>query len=193
MNNDSKDLIAEAALKCFLASGYGGTSVDEIVKASGFSKGGIYWHFKSKEEIFIYLVEKWMRDFDSGFIARLGEKDSARAKLHKFMEHFVENANTNIAGLIMEFFMQAKNEEIIKRVKENLHNSRLEGVLKEIIQEAIHRGEFKAVDAEAAKDIFISIFHGIGYRYNVRHRDKQILKQNGTTALAIFLEGILKK
>ena len=29
----------------FLSTGYGGTSVDDIVKASGMSKG-IYWHFE---------------------------------------------------------------------------------------------------------------------------------------------------
>lgn len=49
MDKDSKkDLIADAALACFLSTGYGGTSVDDIVKASGMSKGGIYWHFKSR-------------------------------------------------------------------------------------------------------------------------------------------------
>lgn len=191
--NNKKDTIADAAMTCFLSSGYGATSVDEIARASGFSKGGIYWHFKSKEDIFIYLVEKWMRDFDSEFIARLKDNDSAREKLYKFMEQFVDNANTNMPGLIMEFVMQAKNEQVLNRIKACMENTRREKIIKDIIHEAIHKEEFKPVDGDAATDIFVSIFHGIGYKYNTRHRDKQFLKHTGVTALDIFFEGILKK
>jgi len=193
MSNDKKDIIADAAMTCFLSSGYGATSVDQIARSSGFSKGGIYWHFKSKEDIFIYLVEKWVREFDSGFIARLKEKDSAREKLNKFMMHFLDNVGNNVPGLIMEFSMQAKNEQVINRVKSCIDKARLEKIIKDIIQDAIHKGEFKLVDAGAATDIFISIFHGIGFKYNTGHRDKQFMEHTGVTALDIFLEGILKK
>lgn len=193
MNTDKKDIIADAAMTCFLSSGYGATSVDEIGRASGSSKGCIYWHFKGKEDIFIYLVEKYLREFDSGLIARLKEDDSARDKLHKFMVHFMNNIDNNMTGLIMEFFMQAKNEDVVDRVKSCIDKARLEKIIKDIIQDAIHKGEFKTVDSGAAADIFISIFHGIGFRYKTRHRDKQFMEHTGVTALDIFLEGILKK
>jgi len=49
--------ILDAALRCISKNGYHGTRMDDIVAASGLSKGAIYWHFKSKEEIFLALMD----------------------------------------------------------------------------------------------------------------------------------------
>ncbi len=45
--------ICDAALACFAARGYHATTMDDIVRASGLSKGTLYWHFPSKEEVFL--------------------------------------------------------------------------------------------------------------------------------------------
>jgi AcrR family transcriptional regulator len=42
----------------FAQHGYAGASVDRIVREAGFSKGTFYWHFKSKEDLFLALVEE---------------------------------------------------------------------------------------------------------------------------------------
>jgi AcrR family transcriptional regulator len=47
----------EAALHCFSKHGYHGARMDDIVDQSGLSKGAIYWHFKSKEELFLALFD----------------------------------------------------------------------------------------------------------------------------------------
>ena len=43
--------IIEAAVSCFLESGYTNTSMSDIIKASGLSSGSIYSHFSGKEDI----------------------------------------------------------------------------------------------------------------------------------------------
>ena len=114
MEKDSKkDLIADAALACFLSTGYGGTSVDDIVKASGMSKGGIYWHFKSKEEIFLYLLKKWMDETEKIIQDHLTGKESAVEKLARLKEQFLEKINEP-AAVIYEFNLQAKDEVVLK-------------------------------------------------------------------------------
>lgn len=45
--------IIEAAIRVFIEKGYEGTSMDAIAKASGISKGGIYHHFASKDEVLL--------------------------------------------------------------------------------------------------------------------------------------------
>src|SRR6202008_2038959 len=37
--------------------GYRGTTVNDIVARSGLSKGTFYWHFKSKEELLLAVLE----------------------------------------------------------------------------------------------------------------------------------------
>jgi len=54
--------ILEAAQSCFGKTGYHKTKMDDIVRASGLSKGALYWHFKSKEEIFLALFDQYDRE-----------------------------------------------------------------------------------------------------------------------------------
>ena len=52
-------LIVDEALKLFVEKGYDNTSIQDILSnLGGLSKGAIYHHFKSKEEIFVAVCEK---------------------------------------------------------------------------------------------------------------------------------------
>ncbi len=51
--------ILEAALRCFGERGYAATTMDDLVRASGLSKGSLYWHFESKLEVFLALIDAY--------------------------------------------------------------------------------------------------------------------------------------
>lgn len=51
-------LILDAALQVFSRKGYRDASVDSIAGVSGTSKGGVYFHFPSKEAIFLALLNR---------------------------------------------------------------------------------------------------------------------------------------
>lgn len=63
---DSKQHIIEKAYALFLQKGYKAVTMQDILDATGFSKGAIYHHFKGKEEIF----EAAVRFFFAGGISR---------------------------------------------------------------------------------------------------------------------------
>jgi AcrR family transcriptional regulator len=48
--------ILEAALQVYARRGYGAATMDEVARASRTSKGGLYFHFPSKEELFLALL-----------------------------------------------------------------------------------------------------------------------------------------
>ena len=52
------DKLTEAALGLFAEAGYERATVDRIVAEAGFSKGAFYAHFKSKEELFLHILEQ---------------------------------------------------------------------------------------------------------------------------------------
>jgi AcrR family transcriptional regulator len=54
--------ILDAALTCFAAKGYDKTTMDDIVDEAGLTKGGIYWYFKSKRDIFLALLDRHSTD-----------------------------------------------------------------------------------------------------------------------------------
>lgn len=58
--SDTKNSIFRAAIVIFSKSGYNGATMDEIAAEAGVAKGTLYYHFKSKEEIFRYIVKEGM-------------------------------------------------------------------------------------------------------------------------------------
>ena len=72
---DRKEDIYEAAVLCFNKTGYFETTIDSIALEAKISKGGIYYHFKSKKalflELFNYRVNKYF-NFLKIYTAEIG-------------------------------------------------------------------------------------------------------------------------
>src|SRR3954447_22063302 len=54
----ARDELLAAALRVFASRGYQQAGVDEIAAAAGYSKGALYWHFSSKEDLLLALLEE---------------------------------------------------------------------------------------------------------------------------------------
>jgi AcrR family transcriptional regulator len=50
--------LIEAALTLFGEAGYERATIDRIVAEAGYSKGAFYAHFKSKDELFLFILER---------------------------------------------------------------------------------------------------------------------------------------
>lgn len=58
MTGDTKERILETALELFAQSGYLGTSMSDIAGELGITKGALYKHYTSKQEILDSIVER---------------------------------------------------------------------------------------------------------------------------------------
>lgn len=58
--NKTKKIIFQSALTVFSKNGYDGATMDGIAEAAAVAKGTLYYHFKSKEEIFKYIIKEGM-------------------------------------------------------------------------------------------------------------------------------------
>lgn len=59
----TRERILAEAEKLIYARGYTGTSVDDIIAATGLTKGAFFYHFKSKSELALALIRRfWERD-----------------------------------------------------------------------------------------------------------------------------------
>lgn len=55
--HDSKEHILNSALQLFLEKGFEAATMMDLVRASGFSKGAFYHHFKNKEDLYHATIE----------------------------------------------------------------------------------------------------------------------------------------
>ncbi|HEX3431488.1 MAG TPA: TetR/AcrR family transcriptional regulator [Rhizomicrobium sp.] len=89
--DERRDAIIAIGREAFAADGYAGTSMSSIAARLGGSKGTLYSYFKSKEELFIAVVERKCEKIKSLLnTAEIEGGGDLRATLTNFGEHFVE-------------------------------------------------------------------------------------------------------
>jgi AcrR family transcriptional regulator len=74
----SRDDLLAAALRVFARRGYRDAGVDEIAAEAGYSKGALYWHFSSKEELLAALLEEHIDAPMRELVALLGSAPPER-------------------------------------------------------------------------------------------------------------------
>jgi AcrR family transcriptional regulator len=70
--DETRERILDVAVDLFIERGYPGTSIRDIAERLGRTKGSLYYHFASKEDILTALVTPMMADLDT-LIERAGE------------------------------------------------------------------------------------------------------------------------
>ncbi|MGZ9584417.1 TetR/AcrR family transcriptional regulator [Paenibacillus marinisediminis] len=89
--------ILNVSAQLFMEQGYDKTSIQQIIDALGMSKGAIYHHFKSKEEI-LAAVMKRRADYSMAMFDTLiqqTEGSNAREKLVHILEAAVADQNAH--------------------------------------------------------------------------------------------------
>lgn len=59
----TKEKILLASYKTFINNGFHGTSMQQLVEATGLSKGAFYHHFKSKSELYEQVIKQYFLSF----------------------------------------------------------------------------------------------------------------------------------
>jgi AcrR family transcriptional regulator len=160
--------ILEAALKCFSKRGYHVTTVEDIVKRSKLSKGGLYWYFKSKKDIFISLIQEKLKEDQIFWNNLLKEHEVGPQFLIdagiKYLNYYF-NSKYRLKFFI-EFINGAIRDEEIRRKVSKLHKKWRE-MIKEAFEYAISKNTIKKVDSESLSLSLIAMVEGIIILYAV--------------------------
>src|SRR5215831_14435025 len=78
---EREQLILQAADELLLERGYHDTSIDDIAARVGISKGTVYLHFDSKEDLVFALVERGMRQLQATLDDIVAAPGTPREKL----------------------------------------------------------------------------------------------------------------
>ena len=98
----TREKILSSATEAFAAAGYHATSMDDIVRLSGTSKGAIYFHFPGKEALFFSLIHRLADIVESSAINAMANNKGA--------------VNTVDAVLHALFSLITKHRELAKAV-----------------------------------------------------------------------------
>jgi len=83
-----KERIIEESLKLFSVKGYMSTSITDIIKAVGTSKGGFYNHFKSKEQLFREILSAARKIWRERNLYKINGESRPLLKIQKLLENY---------------------------------------------------------------------------------------------------------
>ena len=83
-----KDRIIHEALRQFSSKGFMSTSISDILESVGASKGGLYNHFKSKEDLFFAALSEARKIWRQRNLAGLDHCDRPLGKLKQILEKY---------------------------------------------------------------------------------------------------------
>jgi len=87
----SREKILSVSLELFYRNGYQATSVDEIIALAKVSKSNFYYHFKSKEDLGLEVLNQRRALLMHSLDCMLGDCDECpRERLLRFVDHLVE-------------------------------------------------------------------------------------------------------
>ena len=153
--------ILDAAEECFARNGYDATSVAEICRCAGVSKGAFYHHFSSKQALFLELLEHWLMGVDT-------QLEAARAGASTVPEGLLQMAGmvqplfhegSGRLPFFLEFWSRAAREPVTWRATVAPYRQ-YRDIFRSMIEVGITEGTLRPVDPEAAAQVIVAL--GVG-------------------------------
>ena len=106
---DSRDEILKAAIHLFASRGFHETSMSEVARAAQVSKALIFWHFKTKEDLFMAVLNRLLEPYVIDFAEEAGALDD-KAQILKLIEAYLSFVSDN-ASSVRFFVAQLLHDE----------------------------------------------------------------------------------
>jgi len=166
--------ILQAALELFVRTGYHGTSIDDIMRKVGLTKGALYAHFTSKGDLLERIIEEFKIQFIGKMIQVVNEfDDDALGKLHRtvsFNSTFsFENQNLCV---FLTFLTTELNEDVnFKPLLKGIYR-KYQTFIAQLIRLGIKQGLFKKdLDPDLAALTFMALHDGVLHQWVLNRND----------------------
>ena len=165
-SQDSRDEILKAAMQLFANRGFHETSMSEVAREAGVSKALIFWHFKTKEELFVAVLKRLLEPYFIDFAEEAAMDE--RAQIEKLVEAYLLFVRDN-ASSVRFFLAQMLHDE---RLSESLSDQvlKLYSGYRAMLVELIGRAQQKGICArrtapESAAAFLLSALNGLLIEY----------------------------
>lgn len=140
---DTKEIILHAATALFARQGYDGTSIRDIVEEAGVTKPVLYYYFKNKEDLYIYLINDAYAFFFDEIRSVVNTKKAFSTRLKELVHLYIschEQYDDTVRIIYNAAFGTSRNHPKVNLQKlEEEHIRMISAFMKEGIQEKIIR------------------------------------------------------
>ena len=161
-SKETRERILAVSEKLFSQSGYETTGVAEICSEAGISKGAFYYHFKTKQAVFLQLLERWLVELDNQLnIIRERTKRVPETLIDMTtMIHFVFEAANDRLPMFLEFWVQASRDPEVWKATISPYRHYQE-FFASLVREGIAEGSLQPVVPKTAAMMIVSLAVGL--------------------------------
>jgi len=162
---DSRIKILHAATRLFGRKGYHASTIENITRAAGISRGALYWHFSSKSEVLAAVVERLQREYLDRFMEETLQAGPTAAerlyRIFKFNARFAVDQTDLVHCLrTLSLELSPSEDEHVEAFFGILARQRdfIVSILSEAQKEGVVRDD---IDANILAAIILAIHDGI--------------------------------
>lgn len=145
--NTTRQKILDAAIDVFSSKGYHNSRVDEIVELSKTSKGAVYFHFPSKQDIFLGLVDEFSNILEVRMKDAVSKENSGVRKVNIALQICLHTFG-KYQRLAKIFLVQAVGLGVaFEKRRQEIHN-RFVHIIERYLDEAVRDGDIPAIDTK---------------------------------------------
>lgn len=159
---ETRARLLEVAVECFAESGYEATSVAEICRRTGVSKGAFYHHFAGKQALFLELFQHWLDQIDEQLQEARDSAQSVDEALRSMAgsaRHVFTTAGDQLP-MFLEFWTQAAHDPAVWHTIVAPYR-RYHSLFAGLVRQGIAEGSLRPVDSELAARVIVSLAVGL--------------------------------
>ncbi|MEP6626563.1 MAG: TetR/AcrR family transcriptional regulator [Ginsengibacter sp.] len=161
---DTEQFIIERAAELFNKQGYLGTSLSDLERATGLTKGSIYANFQDKKDVSLRVFDFNYQNLRQGFTDRISEKMTAKDKLLTCIDFYINYFPTlkSTGGCVIQNTLveaDDTNIALFERARGALKSWK--DTIQSIFEAGIKDGQLSSeLDAEQYAFYFVALIEG---------------------------------
>jgi AcrR family transcriptional regulator len=166
-----KEKIIRESLKLFSLKGFLSTSIQDIMREANTSKGGLYNHFKNKDQIFFAVLSEARKIWRQKSLEGIDHIEEPVEKVKKLLVNYKDNYlkdTRNFPGgcvfVALSVELDHQRPDFSKELKEGF--VRLKAMIKRYLNQGKERGDLRPeVDTDSVTEMIFSGMLGASVIY----------------------------
>jgi AcrR family transcriptional regulator len=162
VESERRQQIIDAGMMCFARNGYHLTTMDDIAKQLPFSKGLLYYYFRTKRDLFLAILDDWMARAMVEWGRVLHPNAPAVEQLDACLAYGMQllTQSAELSRVEFEFYGELGRDPTISEAFRSLFAA-FRAEFKTILEAGITRGELRSVDTDALAAVLLAIYEGL--------------------------------
>jgi len=183
--------IADAAREVFSEKGYAGTTIDNVAERSEFAKATLYKSFKTKEELYLSVLEDVFREINNIAEKAMEENLPVRQRFATFVERLITHFSdhSDFFRLLMREVGRV-NTQGWRGTPHAMIHEQLNDILAHGLERGIKQKEIRKIDTLHAAQVFNHMVYAYHMNNLFFEHDEKMRKEAVDFLVSVFFDGI---